>query len=631
MNNTKLKVEFWKELWVDLIDDFLKRSYGFKLYSPQILVEDIITEIQENQFRNTENKKYFSIKVNEYVQNDEIIKSILKSEFSLLQKAIHTKKNGYILSLCKQINSTLKKGVYFNHTLKLAQNVILLNSEIDINFVNKINYYSQSLIVEFIKKTYTLEDIKKFVENIFDEYSYYKSTSGLRTKFPHQFDYKDFKKEDGKTDVESYEQAIKDKIENLTFKDRIKTLAYYYNKRTKKVKYIFVIRGLKGETDIDNTILGVHFYSVDEKKLSIEDEDSFKNLQRKSNKKEKYLQASVDVDYLMARSSSIIAKRKIETAIDILYCYFNIKTPISYAEYGYSVFDEDDSMLFSKASGEKFPSEFNYHFNSLDFAEKEKHLNDINEYKFLWNNKINNETSSKIKNALHWHRKAEQSTREEDKILSFWIALENLFNTKEDIKIDIFDNPKNGKIQLIQEIVSARETLNYIYDYGWELYWYYVNKKHRIEFPEELQTKAQLNIEPGKSIYLKKFVDNLEEIKVYESNLFILDKINSVIRFYSDFGYTKSVVIDQISNIKNDILMIYRLRNLIVHNAHYDNTLLPYYAWKAKTYCGNLLRKFIDEFEEEKTLSNIIFDIYIGKEKYLLDLDNDQINLFEND
>lgn len=633
MNNTELKIEFWKELWVDLIQNFLKRSYGFSLYSPQILVEDIIIEIEDNKFRNQDNKRYFSIKVKDYLEKDEVINAILKPDFLLLQRAIQTNKNEYILSLCKQIKATLEKGVYFKRTLQLIQNIILSDKEIDLNYVNKINYYSENLIVEFIKKSYVLEDIEDFISNIFDGYSYHKYSSNLNTNFPHQIKYDNHKTVDGNTDLESFESAIKNKIDSLTFKDRIKTLNYYYNKKTEKAYYIFVIRGLKSELNIDKTFFGINFHTVDEKKLSAKNKSLWENLQRESKPDEKYLQAKVEVDYLSPISSYIPAVRKLETAIDLLHCYFNIKIPLSYAEYGFVIYDKKDKLLFSKIGG-KSPTEQSNHFNSLDISEREKHFGNINKFKFLWNDKSNNESLSRIKNALRWHRKAEQSTRDEDKILNYWIALETLFKTKNEIIGDIISNPKNKEIHLIQEIVSSRELFNFVYEYGWELYWYYKNKRTQYfkknNLPKEIIEKAQLSVNSGE-IYLKNFIDQLNEIKKYENNLFVIDKIDSVEKFYKDYEYTKLIINKNITNTKNDILMIYRLRNLIVHNAHYDNTLLPYYSWKVKTYCGGLLRRFIEVFENKKTLSAIIFDIYINKEKFLIDLNNGIVNLFEND
>ncbi|WP_225037062.1 hypothetical protein [Winogradskyella sp. SM1960] len=628
MENIEIKIKFWNELWEDLIHNFLKKSYGLTLYSPHILIEDIIVEIEENQFRNKENRKYFYSRLSEFLENDIVIKKHLKSEFTLLRKDFNSDKTNYILALSKKINESFKKGIYFQKTLALTEKILLEDSDLDIDFVNQINYYSQSLIVELIRKSYALEDIKKFVENIFDNIHYHGDS--LITDYPHNVDYAKYKNKDEKIDFKKAEEVIKNIIDKLSTSDRIKRLSYYYNKKTEKVKYIFFIKGIKG--DIEKTIFDVNFYNINIKRYT-EDDRSFdsEDLQ-KDLKKDKYLQAAVEIDYLLPKSSLKLAKSKIENALDILACYFNFKTDVSLNESKYVIVNKDGRMLFSTSGGEKDDRFMNYH-DALNFNEIENHIDNLKEFSFLWNSKLNSETVSKIKNALHWYRKGEQSTKEADKMLNYWIAIENLFNSKEDIKKDIFKDTNRSKFNLIQEIIADEQIFKFVYDYGWELYHYFSNKVgnhfNKSDIPEKLIKLGQLNPELGTSIYLEKFIKVLPELRDYEKNLFILDKIDSVIKFYSDSSFTKSEILNHIEQVKTDVLMIYRFRNLIVHNAHFDNTILPYFVWKTRSYCGGILRKFINSYKENSKLSDIIFEIYIEKEKFLLDFEKGNIDLFE--
>jgi hypothetical protein len=628
VNNVSLKIKFWNELWEDLIGNFLKKSYGLTLYSPHILIEDIIVEIEENQFKNKANRKYFYSKISEFLDTDLVIQKHLKSEFSLLRKDFNSDKVNYVLSLSKKINESFKKGIYFRKTLALTEKILLEDSELDIEFVNKINYYSQALIVELIRKSYDLEDVKKFLKNIFDHYHYHGDS--LITDFPHGVDYSKFKDKEGNIEFALAEEKVKNIIDKLTPSERIKKLSYYYDKKTEKAKYIFFIKGIKGE--IEKTIFDVTFYSLSKKRF-IEDDrmlDS-EDLQRHINK-EKYIQAAVEIDYLLPNSSLKFAKSKIENALDILACFFSFKTEVSLNESNHVVVDNKGRLLsstFGRGKDDKF---LNYH-DSLNLNEIDSHIDELKEYSFLWKSHKNIEPVSKIKNALHWYRKAEQSTKEADKMLNYWIAIENLFNSKEDINKDIFNDSNKSKFNLIQEIISDEQIFKFIYEYGWELYYYFSNKVAnpfgKSSIPDNLIEKGQLNPKSGMKIYLEKFIEVLPELRSYEQNLFILEKIDSVINFYSDSAFTKKEILNHVEQVKNDVLMIYRFRNLIVHNAHFDNTLLPYYVWKAKSYCGGILRKFINSYKENSSLNDIIFEIYIDKEKFLLDFEKGNINLFE--
>ena len=624
MNNIEQKVKFWSELWEDLIRNFLKKSYGLTLYSPRVLIEDVIVEIEENQFKNKENRKYFYTKLSEYLENDEVIKKHLKSEFSLLRKNFNSKRTNYILALCKEINSSFKKGIYFKKTLELTEKLILEDSELNITFVNQINNYSQSLIVELIRKSYDLEDIKSFIKHIFDDYHF--QGNSLITYFPHNIDYENYK------DFKDADEDVKKLIDNLTISDRIKKLAYYYNKKTKKVKYIFFIKGIKGE--IEKTIFDVTFYNLNKKRFITDDRmPEREDLQNSFGKNtEKYIQAVVEIDFLLPKSSLKLATAKIENALDILGCYFKFRSTVELNESNYIIVDSKGSMIFSSFGRGKDDHFMNYH-DALDLAEMETHIDELKKYSFLWKQDKNNETVSKIKNALHWYRKAEQSHKDADKMLNYWIAIENLFNSKEDIREDIFGDSNKSKFDLIQEIISDEQVFKFVYDYGWEIFYYFRNKVDHIlaksDIPDDLIKKGQLKPQLGTTVYLEKFIKVLPELKEYENNLFILDKIESVISFYSESNFTKSEIVNHIEQVKIDVLMIYRFRNLIVHNAHFDNTLLPYFVWKARIYCGGLLRKFISRYNEDSTLSNIIFDIFIEKEKFILDFEKGNVDLFD--
>lgn len=628
MENNEIKIKFWIELWENLINNFLKRSFGLTLYSPHILIEDIIVEIEENQFRNKENRKYFYSKLSDFLKNDDVIKNYFNSEFTLLRKDFNSDKNNYILALSKKINESFKKGIYFKKTLSLTEDILLENTELDIEFVNKINYYSQSLIVELIRKSYALEDIKKFLKNVFDGYHY--QHESLITDFSHQVNYSDYKNDDEKIDYKKAEEAVKKIIDKLSLKDRIKSLTYYYNKKTEKVKYIFFIKGIKGE--VDKKIFDVNFYSINKKRFTIKDSayDS-EDLQKNLNK-DKFLQAAVEIDYLLPKSSLKFAKSKIENALDILACYIRFKTEVSLNESNYIIVNKENRLIFSTSGRGKDDKFMNYH-DALDVNELENHIDSFAEFSFLWSSKKNTKTISKVKNALHWYRKGEQSSKEADKMLNYWIAIENLFNSKEDIKKDIFSDSNKSKFNLIQEIIASEQIFKFVYEYGWELYHYFSHKERNLfkntELPKTLVERGQLNPDVGTSIYLENFIKILPELRDYEKNLFILDKIDAVIKFYSDSSFTNSEILNHIGQVKNDVLMIYRFRNLIVHNAHFDNTLLPYFVWKTKSYCGGILRKFINSYKEDLKLSDIIFEIFIEKEKFLLDFEKGNINLFE--
>lgn len=635
MKNSQIKIDFFINQWENLISNFLNKSFGLNLYSPRILIEDIIVEIEENSFKNPDNRKFFYNKISYYLKEDEIIKKEIKTQFTLLRKQFNTNRLGYILELCKDIKKEFEKGLYFQYSLEMLINVITSEDEVSNRDIKKIQTLTENIIVELIKKGYHLEDIKGFTKQIFARTSKYPNIDLSIVGFFHNIDISKYCKEDGTTDMEAYNKALNEFIDNLSTKDRLLKLSDFYNKESETVYYIFYIEGIVGSIDI--SILDVTLYSLDKKqfvtdKVGLGSETlNLENLQREE--KEKYIQAAVSVEYLLPKSSKIKALSKLENVLNLIACYFPTKTELRIINSKYLIIDKNGRIKQLTGEIDSNHPLMTYQ-NSLNINEIENII-ELNQFSFL-KDSLENKSVSKIINALHWYRKGKESFKQEDKILNYWIAIENLFNFEKNIRIDILNDENKNKTSLIQEIISSLQVFDFIFNYGWELYNHYYSIVTKSvfyithNFSEELIKRAQLAPKEGEPIYLKNFIDCLPEIKKIEKNPFFIEKIESTYAFYYDTKTTKENIEKHINQVKDDILMIYRFRNLIVHNAHFDNTLLQYYAWKVKGFASNLITRVISNYALGKDLSDIMIQIYLKKEKFMNDFEQGNINLFND-
>ena len=94
------------------------------------------------------------------------------------------------------------------------------------------------------------------------------------------------------------------------------------------------------------------------------------------------------------------------------------------------------------------------------------------------------------------------------------------------------------------------------------------------------------------------FYDALITRKIVEN------KIKSTEKFFNDTKFTSSELQRKLEQIRQDLLLIYRYRNLIVHNARFDNNVLPYYVMKVENLAGNLLRKVLSEHIKDSARSH---------------------------
>lgn len=627
MEQKQDRIEFWKDLWVDIITNFHKKpAFGFTLYNPHILIEDIIIEIVDNSFKNTDNKSFFYAQLNYYLENDIVVEKYFKAKFAIARRNFEPNKAKFLLEILKDLKKSFTDGMYFSKCIDELAKLLIEEGNISKEFIDQCSYLSQSIIIEYMKKQYVLDDIIKFPDYIFENYDY--DNNRLVTKFPHGMNFQDYLNEDGEI-KDVFFETIKENIDNLTIMDRLHSLHNIFNKKTYKANYIFVIEGLKGSISID--VAGVTFYSLDNKRFTEKSQDEFdeEDLQSNSKNSVKFVQAAVEVDFLSTKSSLIDAISKLENALDLVSCYFNTKTPLEIDTSKYLVVQDGKWLHWNSGTDKRLV--FHKHIDSLNTDLFKDSFDTLIEKDFLWKNVVDS-TALKIRNAIHWHRKAQESKKDEDKLLNYWISIENLFSGND---LHEILNKNTSKFNVIQELISSNQMFSFLYSYGWDLYWHYNKKVSKIIpsqtelFSDELIEKANFNRKTGEKIYLKKFISCLEEIQTYEKNKFYIDQLDNVKRFYSDSSYSKKILENHIEQIRNDLLMIYRLRNLIVHNAHYDNTLLKYYVRKIKDFSNDFIRAVIRDTKQGTDLNEVIFKIHLKKEYYLTDLQNGKLEVFE--
>jgi hypothetical protein len=633
------KIKYWIDLWDELIKHFNKKSFGLSLINPNTIIKDIIDEIECNKFKNEDNRKYFQQKVDQIIDSDPAINKELKIEFEMIKRKMNSGELAYLLHLCKEIEDAFSKGKYFGCALVTLKKILLEDAWKEKDKPN-IKTLSQSLIVEFLLKGYSLKTIGKLVESIFSGYLI--EGNRISTDFPHSVEIEDYS--DGiDYDRAAYNQAIVNEIDNLTTENRIDRLLKVYKTERRDYYVIIQIQGIKG--DIDLNIGKVNFYNPKVKRyLKNDDLGQFDHEAFHTNLENYFINAAVRIPLIDIETAKLLAVEEIEKALDLLRSYYIMETNFEFNSDNYLIVDLEGREV---AGGSSITDQHIWykHRMSLDI-ERDKPNNELedifeNVSKFLIKPIVQqSDVERKIIYSMHWYRKAEEAKRHEDKLLSYWIAIENLM--EEDTQFKDILNVKKERIKkstLAMEAIACNEISHYIYNIGWELYEYLrgLLRTHsmgeiKLKLSNELIEKASLRPSEKSTVYLKTFIEALPYLKEEINNELIREKIDSVNNFYASSKEAKLVIDSQLKDIKDDILLIYRYRNKIVHNAHYDYTILPYYVQKAKKYTSRLIRHIVDTYKKNSNIR--IEDIYLSqhvKIKTLIDkLDKDiEVNLLD--
>lgn len=606
-NEVTESIKYWVDVWDDLISNSNKNSYGLTFMSPHLILLDIVDEIEMNAFKNKEVKKFYQRKIDDYVQSDPTVKSKFLSGFQLIRREFHGSNYLYLGQLCKEMLKEFKQGKFFTECyLQLKQ--LLLGSSNNSNDKNSIKVLTEQLIIELVLKGYDLKSIQKFPLHLFSSYEWV--GKNLITSYPHSVKAELYTR-NKQIDYYAYNNDITNEIDKVTLEGRLDRLLSYFFKEKEIYTYLFNVEGLIG---VGEWFVGdVHFYSPAEVtyiKDPMRDMDQLPEEFFKGTLENHFINAAVQVEVLDFASSKIAAIEKIEKALDLIRCYYSSDANFEIVTEEYYVVDQEgrnisNSFAVSKRLGwYKWQSSLSMDRISEDFLSLSTH--------FLFGDaSAKTDLEQKITQSLRWFRKAEEAPTLEDKLLSYWIVLENFMNVSEEgLHQLIPTKEKSSKFSLAKEVIASLNTKYIFFRYGWELYHYlrqltssFQDARRLLALPEPLMEKSGLKVENG-TVYLQSFVEELASLEQEVTREIIREKIVFAKSFYKNENQLQKTMLETWKKMTEDeMLLLYRLRNKIVHNAHYDYTILPFYVEKARVFAGQILRYAVEEYNQDPSSS----------------------------
>lgn len=601
-NNLRYFTNYW-EYFCKTVE---QPSVYTTIMTPNYLVKEIIDELQTNGINNTSTLKYF------YEQNTSFLKERILfdtdsySLWILLNEKLteKDKKITVLKSIAEKLDSKFKSIEYKNFIFENLKQTIKAKEE----RFGSIRVITETIIFQFIFENYSIDYIKKMIRNIFSFYSYDDYGNGEKrffTNYP-------LKTKMENNNYEDYVKKASSEIENLTLDSRLTRLYEVLINEPNTYYFIFYLKGLYFDKSI--TYGDITFYNP-KKEPVLKSENEFEN--------DTFSHANYDIGMnaiVLQKGKDIkIAKleaiKKIQIICDIFKLYNNAKAKLQIDDSSYRVLF-DDKTICSWAMGNNKNKVGPY--DIIREPDTIQNVNDVFEKIYL-SEKITQNDKSILFDSLHFFRKAIESDSQEEILLNFWISLERLF-----LDFDTFSSKFERTCTFVQAILIER----FIFLNGWNCYNLIDNllkskTGHRtgfvqeIDFPKELQIKANIGeyLTYPITIELKKFIDCIPEIKNYSKNLVANDVMQNIYDFYKNHKTAENEITTKIEEIKSILLMIYRQRNQIVHNARYDKTLIEYNIAQIKSIVTMVLVDLLKSLEKGTSLKDVIMDYYIKYEQ----------------
>lgn len=574
-DSTPLK--FWLRYWDESVSDFTKLDkFDLQLDNPHFLIEDVLSEIEYNSFQNSDNRQYFKSTLGKCLRNDPAFASICRVQCALALKDWDLSPI-YVRSLCQEMLQCINEK-YVDAIIDTLIEVVDGSETLTSSVKRQICKYSNLLISELIAQGISAEDISSFLKE--DEAAIDEAGNVIVAGDSFHGILRDsFSAE------EEYYEAIKTYLNNRNAKEYLGNLRKQYFKDPQKGYVLLRVKGVKGKTNF--TFQGVHFYSVDST-VYIKDSHVFSDIEKPQEDFE-FINIAVPVEHKHFNSSLDYALSKATEVLDFLSLDLDATKKISIDRKDISlVIDGHACGSTHDRTADPSFGELMNRIESIDLSNIQEEISGIT---LKSHNHIAENDLRKISNAVHWYNKAKTAERDEDKLLYSWIAIESLLKTNNNVQEAII--PEHGRrntLSLIQEICSGIMLHNKFYTYAFNYYSYIIRSTthhdNYFDIPSDIIAKANLYRKERGKMIISQFFNNLQEIQSNVNSEILKYELDELDEFYSSVDKLKTYI----SEIKNDLLLIYRLRNLISHNATYSRTQTKLYGYKARVLCGNLIQ-----------------------------------------
>lgn len=631
-DNVNDKTRYWVDLWETMIDNRMRPQLGVSLeiLNPHLLVRHIIDEIVFNNFQNPEHRASFQRALDHFMKHDPATKKLFATDLALIRREFGGSRFAYLLQLCRTVDEAYSNSRYLDE-LFLALRSVLSAEPWQDSDTEIITTISQCMIVELLLTGYSLETIRQFPANVFARH-----ITLHFAQFPVDLAafFSDVEEEtfvsDGQLDVSAYLAAIQAAADAMTVEQRLNLFATYFSPRRNTVFFLYQIQGLKGQ-DLDITIGNVNLYSPTTKRYikTVPGDNPDKLTQDElfgSTEEQCFANAAVTLDEFDLPSAERQAITAIEKTLDFFRVFVSSDVPFNVMGNKFIRVSPDGDYL---GGGERSRSRSDpafTHLISLDLSHVAKQAFDdqflSSAATLLFDTQHTGGMGERLAYSLHWYRKAEEAETPEDRLLCYWIVLENVISVEKAAhNVLLPENTKESKFSLVRELVSTLECCVFLRNAASMLFRQLLgllgtstNGRPHLTLPEALAAESGLNCPPGASTDVATFVAHLPAIAAAIDRKTVKDVVEGIHKLHNDKDYARQQISQRLHLTSEDLLIIYRYRNRIVHNARYDDTVLPYYIEKARHYAGTVLRQVLHDIcsRRERSVEQSLMRYYVG-------------------
>lgn len=614
-------LKYWIDSWSKTIKKIERKEIGIEIINIRIVLSDIINEYELNKFESENNRLVYIKLIDSLFKKNHI--GLYRNELKILKEKLNNKEKKTAYIIAKGIFQKIEKVDFSQSLFDELKSYLIKNS-----YSNKdkleIESLTKDIIIDLVTSGRSIKDLKDLIHDVFETYlvvpseiSEIESNNETKSNFKVLHFFKFLPENVSDDQAQNY-------IDNLTIENRLGIFRAALASTKNIYKFTFPVWGLKTssfEINKKENILGFHIYDVDLTKArnGIDNDDSFYFLQTPNYKDDRNIMSLCNATITLESNFFSTAKRIAEEKLNILLRFLNLNFSNKRNEFFWdgqyvgNLIEGKDLIHHEKNEGmyDHTLLRKNISISNPIYLEK-KDFSEIISFSKIINNleKRNMQIElNSIINALELLSKSIWET-DENKLLNYWICIENLSN------ISKLDTEKT--FTFIKDTIPTLYYLNELYEPLISLFLlshrYLHHKNEDVSIPKEFADLTSLNKvnDPESNISLKFFYDEMDKLKSYTTNKDFLEYINETLDFYKSNQKMREKLKDKKEEVELTINYIYKSRNQIVHNGYVDKSLIPYLVNFAERYATFLFKTIVFEY----SIDNFDLQSYFVIQKY---------------
>lgn len=582
---------------------------GINIFSYRQILEEVELECSNNRLAKKNYRELLIRMISRLNESGYLLDGKQRAEFKYLVKKISEGKELLVKESALRIKGEFCNKKYFDKRIDKLRR-LLKNNETD--YSKEIKFLIDSVVVDLMYQGFSMRNICTRILGVF---SLADESSDTEIKFPRTSFPLGFI--DDNVPIEKYSQFIN----ALTFDERVNYIKKFYS--GKKHEF-YVVMPVKGITLSDETIK----CTKDIVLYNPEINDLFSEGDKDQNEAKKYYLEEVDYSKCSNACVKVLAfnndmafkegAKKLNDYLDTLRLQLPNRGLRALENY---MFLLDDKKEFCYC-------ELKASTNDLEKREFESRINPIKVHD-VWNREDilasvrmvgmifaktgehNRQTANILLNAARKFSEGLDNRNSQEAILKFWSSIECLFNDN----LSFLSDGSKSRFLMIKEFLSS--FLVYYGRYGmlYELYReledatgfrYYAGHREEFSifhFPDELLKELNLYKSDDNSYSLLRLTKHLKDIGSYMDDYYYLPKVLRAEKYCNDIEYAKQEVQNKKQKYADAIMVIYRLRNQIVHDANSNGIATDFYVVILKNIANVLLCKVLHVYSTDKHLS----------------------------